>query len=419
MRSGALAPGATLPPVRTLATRLGVSPGTVAAAYKVLRQRGVVDTDGRRGTRVRATPAVVPRSRARLPVPPGARDLSGGSPDPRLLPALGPRLRTLAPESVVYGMVGTVPELADLARQRLAADGVPADAVTVTSGCLDAIERVLGAHLGPGDSIAVEDPGWSNLLDLLAAMNLHAVPVPVDDEGVDPEAVEAAVRRGARALVVTTRAQNPYGATMGAGRARALRRVLRAHPDTLVIEDDHAAELAREPLQPLAAASRHWALVRSVSKPYGPDLRCAVLAGDDETIGRVEGRQWLSVRWVSTVLQSLVVALWSDPRVDTLVARAAEAYDERREGLLDALGRRGVGAHGRSGLNVWVPVDDETGVCARLLEAGWVVAPGRMYRIASGAGIRITTSTLERDDADRLADAIVSARTPARRQAGV
>ena len=415
VRSGALTPGATLPPVRTLAARLEVSPGTVAAAYKLLRHRGVVATDGRRGTRVRTAPALAPRSRARLPVPPGARDLSAGNPDPRLLPPLGPRLRGLSPAPVLYGMVSTLPELADLARQRLAADGVSIGTLVATGGCLDSVERVLAAHLSPGDRVAVEDPSWSGLLDLLAALDLAAVAVPVDDNGPDPAGVEQAIGRGARALVVTSRAQNPFGATVGENRARDLRAVLAAHPDILVVEDDHAAELAAEPLHPLAGTTTHWALARSVSKPYGPDLRCAVLAGDDETIGRVEGRQWLGARWVSTVLQSLVVELWRDKRVDALVARAGELYDERRTGLLGALAARGVAAHGRSGLNVWVPVEDETAVCARLLEAGWVVAPGRVYRIASQPAVRITTSTLHLRDAERLADAVAAALAPARR----
>ena len=401
--------------MRTLASQLEVSPGTVAAAYRTLRQRGIVATDGRRGTRVRSGPAMARRSEARLPVPPGAVDLSAGNPDPRLLPALGPHLRTLAPGPVVYGMVGILPELADLARRRFAADGVDGDAVTVTSGCLDAVERILTVHLSPGDSVAVEDPGWSNLLDLIAAMNLQPVPVAVDDDGPDPQAVESALRHGARALLVTCRAQNPFGASVGLRRAGELRSVLARHPDTLVIEDDHAAELAAEPVRPLAGASERWAFVRSTSKPYGPDLRCALVAGDEETIGRVEGRQWLAARWVSTVLQSLVVSLWQDPRVDAAVTRAGDRYDERRSGLLTALAARGVPAHGRSGLHCWIPVEDETSVCARLLEAGWVVAPGRMYRLASPPGIRISASTLQAGrQVEAFADAVAGALAPTR-----
>lgn len=415
MRSGALGAGTLLPPVRRLAADLGVSPGTVAAAYRTLRQRGVIETHGRRGSRVRARPPIAPRSKGPLPVPPGARDVANGAPDPALLPALGPRLRKLSPEPVLYDVTGPLPALAELARDRLAADGVPSDALTVASGCLDAVERVLATHLRPGDAVAVEDPGWSNLLDLLAAMNHPAVPVPVDDDGPSARGVAEALCRGARGLVLTNRAQNPWGACVTAARADELRAVLLAHPDTLLIEDDHAAELATTPLYSLAGTTHHWAYVRSVSKPLGPDLRCAVVAGDEETIDRVEGRQRLGARWVSTVLQSLVVALWRDPSVDALVARAAKRYDERRTALLAALHRRGVAAHGRSGLNVWVPVADETAACARLLEAGWVVAPGWMYRIASGPGIRITTSALRDErDVEALATAVAAALSPAR-----
>ncbi|MBW5487131.1 GntR family transcriptional regulator, partial [Streptomyces bambusae] len=88
--SGALAPGALLPPMRELAATLGVNPNTVAAAYRTLRERGVIETDGRRGSRVRARPASTPRDSMRVAAPPGARDLSTGNPDPLLLPPLGP-----------------------------------------------------------------------------------------------------------------------------------------------------------------------------------------------------------------------------------------------------------------------------------------------------------------------------------------
>ncbi|WP_344293104.1 GntR family transcriptional regulator, partial [Streptomyces synnematoformans] len=84
--AGALRPGDPLPPLRTLAAELDVNPNTVAAAYRMLRERGVVETAGRRGTRVRARPATAPRERISVAVPPGALDLSTGNPDPALLP---------------------------------------------------------------------------------------------------------------------------------------------------------------------------------------------------------------------------------------------------------------------------------------------------------------------------------------------
>ena len=102
----------------------------------------------------------------------------------------------------------------------------------------------------------------------------------------------------------------------------------------LVVEDDHAAELAGVPLASLSGATRAWAFVRSLSKPYGPDLRLAVLAGDETTVARVEGQLRIGSGWVSTLLQRAAVALWSDPAVAATVAAAAEAYDARRDALL-------------------------------------------------------------------------------------
>ncbi|MEU7170784.1 aminotransferase class I/II-fold pyridoxal phosphate-dependent enzyme [Micromonospora tulbaghiae] len=416
IRTGDLAPGDALPAVRALAADLGVSPATVAKAYQELRQRGLVATAGRHGTRVRPRPPVAARRSALLPPPlTGGRDLSAGQPDPRLLPPLGPHLAALAAEIGPPGGYATdavLPDLAALARDRLTADGVPDGELTVTGGALDGIERLLAAHLRPGDAVAVEDPGWANLLDLIAALGLRTVGVPVDDEGPTVGGVRAALAAGVRALVVTSRAQNPTGAAVSAGRADALRTLLAGRADLLLIEDDHAAELARVPLCPLAGATPAWAFVRSVSKPYGPDLRLAVLAGDEATVARVAGRARVGAGWVSTVLQRLVLSLWRDPATAGLVRHAADSYDRRRDGLVAALAARGVAAHGRTGINVWVPVPDETVAVTTLRDAGWSLAPGGLYRIAAAPAVRVSVSALDEADIPALADALARATRP-------
>ncbi|GIJ77135.1 DNA-binding transcriptional regulator, MocR family, contains an aminotransferase domain [Micromonospora phaseoli] len=417
IRRADLAPGDPLPPVRALATALAVSPATVSRAYAELRQRGLVVTAGRHGTRVRPRPPVAARRAALRPPPaPGLRDLSRGEPDPRLLPPLRPHLATLADsagEPVGYPDVGVLPEMAAAARARLAADGVPAAEVTLTGGALDGIERLLGAHLRPGDPVAVEDPGWASLLDLLAALGLRPIGVPVDDDGPIVTGVAAALAAGARALIVTSRAQNPTGAALSADRAGALRALLAGHADVLLIEDDHAAELARVPLHPLAGATTNWAFLRSVSKPFGPDLRLAVLAGDETTVARVAGRARVGAGWVSTVLQRLVLSLWRDPAVAALVDRAAGSYERRRDGLMAALADRGLPAHGRSGINVWLPVTDETVASTVLRDAGWLAAPGALYRIAGPPALRITVSSLDEAELPALADVLARAARPA------
>lgn len=413
--TGALEPGQLLPPMRELALTLGVNANTVAAAYRTLRERGVIETDGRRGSRVRPRPATTARGSIRVDAPAGVRDVSNGSPDPALLPPLGEAFaevaRRYAERPGMYGEAPVDEEFGRLARAAFDADGVPAGSVGVASGSLDAIERVLAAHLRSGDAVAVEDPGWGSLLDLVPALGLRPVPVAVDDEGPLPEEVERAIRDGARAVIVTDRAQNPTGACVTEERARELRRVLAAHPDVLLVEDDHGHGIVAQHLHPLAGVTDRWALVRSVAKAYGPDLRIAAFTGDAETVDRVLGRQRLGPGWVSKLLQRTVAHLWAAEAVDPAVV--ARSYGKRRDGLVRALARRGIEAHGRSGMNVWVPVADETGAVSRLVAEGWAVAPGARFRMSAGPAVRVTVSGLTVGDVEALADAVARAAGPA------
>jgi DNA-binding transcriptional MocR family regulator len=407
---GGLAPGDALPPIRDLAAQLGVNANTAAAAYRLLRDRGAVETAGRRGTRVRHRPATTPRSLLGLDVPAGVRDLSTGNPDPALLPIAATSQAAVVVRPVLYGEPAMSPELVDYARAALSADGVPADHLAVTSGALDGIERALTAHLRPGDRVAVEDPGWANMLDLLAALGISAEPMRVDDDGPLVADVVRALDRGVRALVVTNRAQNPTGAALSADRADALRSLLADRSDdVLLVEDDHCAGISGAPLHTLAGSATRWAFVRSASKAYGPDLRVAVLAGDHRTVERVHGRLRLGPGWVSHVLQGLAVSLWSDDAATRLIRTAEQQYSDTRTRLRTALAERQVTASGRSGLNLWIPVPDETVAITRLLNAGWAAAPGTRFRIRTGPGIRITIADLAADEIDPLADAVAEA----------
>ncbi|NJQ04363.1 aminotransferase class I/II-fold pyridoxal phosphate-dependent enzyme [Streptomyces lonarensis] len=411
---GRLAPGDPLPAMRALAAELGVNPNTVAAAYRTLRERGVITTDGRRGSRVRPRPVTTPRESIGVEITPDVRDLAGGNPDPRLLPPLEPVLAAVGARStpVMYGAAGVEETLRTAVTASLAADGVPDGPLAVTSGALDAVERVLAARLRPGDAVAVEDPGWGSLLDLLSALGLRTLPVAVDDRGPLPDAAAAALRAGARALVVTARAQNPTGAAVDAERARALRALLADRPEVLLVEDDHGHGIVDQPLHPLAGATTAWAFVRSGAKALGPDLRVAHLTGDPTTVDRVAGRQRLGPGWVSHLLQRAVAGL------STAETGAAASYRARREALIGELAARGVRAHGRSGLNVWVPVGDETGTVSRLLRDGYAVAPGARFRIDSAPAVRITVSALAESEMPEVAEAVTRAcrLPPARRQ---
>jgi len=410
--AGRIAAGSLLPPVRTAAGHLGVAPATVAAAYRVLGQRGVVIADGRRGTRVRHTPPIAMPVAA--PLPEQVRDLAGGNPDADLLPPL-PRL---AHEQRLYRDDLNDPQLVELARKQFEADGVPAGHLAVVSGALDGVERVLREHLRPGDRVAVEDPCFTGVLDLLSALALVPLPVELDERGILPAALRKALTGGARALVVTPRAQNPTGAALTKDRVRELHKVLGSYPDLLVIEDDHAGPIAGAEYVTLADRKRRfWAVVRSVSKSLGPDLRLAMLAADAQTIARVEGRQMLGIRWVSHILQRIVTSLWMDRKTQQILRRAEKTYTQRRNALIDALRERGIAATGASGLNVWIPVREETPVVQAMMRAGWAVQAGERYRIGTPPAIRITTAALSAEDAERVAEDLAAIVRPQMRMA--
>jgi DNA-binding transcriptional MocR family regulator len=400
---GRLAPGGRLPPVRALAAQAGLSPSTVAAALAELRRRGLVVTDGRRGTRV-ATPAPAGGGSALVAVPEGARDLSRGNPDPKLLPDVGAALARCPAPVHLYGEEPVLPALRALALEQLGRVREQQE-LCVVSGALEGVELLLQSALRPGDRVAVEDPGYAALFDLLRANGLRLEPVAVDGRGMLPDALERALRAGAAAAVITPRGQNPTGALLDGERAGELSSVLARFPRVLAVEDDHLGILAEEPRHTALAACERWAIATSVSKALGPDLRVALLRGDPQTVARVQRRQQCGPGWVSHLLQSLVATLWSSPSVRRRLGEARERYQQRREGLLERLEERGIAASGASGMNVWVPVAEESAVVAGLLSRGWVVAPGALYRVASSPpAVRITTATLDPAEAELVAE---------------
>lgn len=416
IREGLLQTGDRLPTVRALAQQLRTSPATVGAAYRILRQRGLVVGEGRRGTRVAPRPTVRttagPGARAAAPAfSPGVRDLTIGLPDPELLLPVQPVLERIDLEAKmrVSGLEAVDPALLELAAESFRADGLPADSIAVMAGAFDGVERVLQAHLRPGDRVLVEDPAYTSTRDILLALGLVAVPVPVDDLGLLPEPFEARLDQGVEAVVFVPRAQNPFGSALDPERMARLQAVVAKHPDVVIIEDDHAGIVSGAPFSTLVtSAARRWAVIRSTSKVLHPDLRVALMTGDAATIARVEGRQALGTRWVSHVLQAIVVELLTDPGFEHSALRARDAYASRRKTMVGALAERGVAAHGRSGLNVWVPVREEAAVVGALLDAGWLVMAGEHFRMHTPPGVRITIATLAEREAEELADVVAA-----------
>jgi len=277
IRSGVVPVDSVLPSSRQAALSLGVSRGTVSAAFDLLVAEGVVSSRPRSGL-------VVPPS-VTGPVPQTApptrtAPASPGTPDPALFPYAGwtrslrQAMVELGPAHLGYQDPQGLPVLREaLADHLRRTRGVVAEAddICVVNGVAQAQSLLAGVLRARGRSVvAVEDPGSPGARELLTASGMTVVSVPVDDEGARP----ADIPDGAAAVVVTPTHQFPTGGALGTARRREL--IGWAGDTRWVIEDDYDAELRydRQPVPALQALSPESViLVGSVSKTLAPSLR--------------------------------------------------------------------------------------------------------------------------------------------------
>lgn len=417
---GTLLPGERLPTVRAVAARLGLSTGTVAAAWRALADAGVIVSRGRAGTFVRAerrewlSPRVRGLARVDLPgspAPPrglGGRvaasarlDLSRGTPDPALLPSIERALSLARPRADTgrYHDLPVLPELYDVLREQWPVSGV--EALTVVDGAFDGISRTVDQVVRFGDHVAVESPGFPYIFDLVEASGGIPLPLESDADGILPSALARALARQPSTLMLQPRAQNPTGVSMSAERARRLANVLVTVPGgrrVTVIEDDHSALIATAPAVTLARwIPAQVVHVRGFSKSHGPDLRIAALGGPADIVERIVRRRMLGPGWTSRLLQTVLRELLTDSRSIAAVSTARLIYRDRLDRVADALRRLGVDVGAPDGINLWLPVRDERAAIIRLAAEGIAVAAGEPFVVhpVSGTGsVRVTAGSV-------------------------
>ncbi len=214
---------------------------------------------------------------------------------------------------------------------------------------------------------------------------------------MQPAGLEQALSQGARAVIITPRAHNPTGCSLSAARAAALQEILARYPQVLVIVDDHFALLSSSPWQPvIAAETLRWAVVRSMSKTLGPDLRLAIVASDPLTFTKTGLRLNPGSQWVSHLLQDLAYACLSDSDFQHSLTRTRQYYASRQQKMADALRQHGQVVSPGDGLNLWLPLNTAGQDTAFMLaKSGWLVREGEAFGVSRPAyGLRITLSTL-------------------------
>jgi GntR family transcriptional regulator/MocR family aminotransferase len=430
IQRGRLRPGDRLPGSRQLADSLQVHRNTVLAALAELTAEGWIETAPGRGTFV--TQGMVqasgkpfarrlgsrlhgpinlpfaiaePPATYRLPdLPPGTLNLSNSVPDVRLVPAraLGRAYRRVlgrhGPELLAYsdsqGHAGLRAALAALLASTRGLSVSAAD-VLVTRGSQMALALAARALLRPGDTVAVEEPGYPPAWEAFRAARAVVVPVAVDGDGIDIDALRRlAGCTSLRAVYVTPHHQYPTTVTLKAARRLALLGLARACR-LVILEDDYDHEFHYDgrPVLPLASTDHAGLVVYigTLSKILAPGLRIGYLVAPPAVVRSASAiRSLLDIQGDQTT-EAAVAALMEEGELQRHVARVRRIYANRRDILADSLRRAfGDGVEFTlppGGMALWVrlhlAVDLDEWV-RRSVEHGVWWSTGRRYAFAGG-----------------------------------
>jgi GntR family transcriptional regulator/MocR family aminotransferase len=363
--SGVLKPGDRIPSARALTKELGLARGTIEAAYSLLAAEGYIQARGQAGTIV--TPDLKPRTPVPGTVPPSNSGIAaaGFRPDSILpfqmgLPALDafPRkiwarlgarcVRAMQASDMahpsVYGLQGLRAEIATYLQ---VSRGINCSAaqIFVTSGYRHTMELIAHALLKAGDRIWLENPGYPPTRELLGHMQIAAIPVSVDREGmVIADGIKLAPR--ARAAVVTPAHQSPLSVSLSLPRRLALLDWATRN-NAWVIEDDYDGEYryVSRPLPSLKSLDRDGRVLYAgtFSKVLFPSIRLAYLVVPETQIERFEQITQAFAGGSPELTQAIVTAFITEGHFARHIQRMRKLYAERRDataaGLESVLGK--------------------------------------------------------------------------------
>jgi DNA-binding transcriptional MocR family regulator len=360
---GELAPGERLPTHRDLAYKLSVSVHTVSQAYGEVRRRGYIAGETGRGTFVQAPKPDNERQHLMDRRVAGVTDLSLVR--PAQLPAQSDALReafaTLSQDPECAFMLACRP-IAGLDNHRetgaawLARMGVDVDpaATVVTNGIAHGMTAVLSALVEPGDMVATEALTDHGIIALSNVLHFRLQGLDTDEEGMRPDALDAACHRHPlKAVAVTPNLCNPTAQFMSEERRRQVAAVARKHDITIVEDDAYGALLPDRPPPIWRFAPERTCYLTSFTKPVVSGLRTGYLTAAEPLILRVVSRV-RATSWMATPLPAEVATRWfADGTLDDLVTRQREEMTRRN--ALAAAELEGYRYwHHPSGLHLWL-----------------------------------------------------------------
>lgn len=404
--AGVLAPGAQLPTVRDLAWTLRVTPGTVARAYQIATQEGLLAATVGRGTFVAATR---PQFGPTQPIFTD-RDLGAGKFDLRAprLPDVGQGAAFAAALARLQGPAAAdwldyPSQKAEAPLRRAVVDWVSdrilgqvgPDDIALTHGGQNGLAIVFQCVLrGDRPVVLLEELAYAGFRHAARLSRADLVAVETDGHGLVPAALEAACRRhGPQVLCLTPDAQNPTTAHMDLGRRAEIVDIARRH-DLQIIEDDcYSTALADAPTLRALAPERTW-YVGGISKTLSAALRfgyvvCPAGRGEPARLTAQHGFFALA-RPVS----DLMLALMADGTAARLRASVQAAFADRLQGAVNVLGAHDLGW--QPGLPfLWLPLPSgwRASTFTRMAEAeGVLVRSADEYALVTGRapnGVRL------------------------------
>jgi DNA-binding transcriptional MocR family regulator len=390
--TGALSAGTRLPPHRDLAYRLGVTVGTVSRAYALVAARGLVSGEVGRGTFVRA----LETDGRDNPIDDGAADLIkltvNAPPDPSDHAILREGLAELAARPAALQHLMSYTPKRGLADHRAAAAtwigalGIEAraDDVILTGGAHQALFAALIGLAAPGDGVLIEALTYAGLCHIGERSGLRLRGVALDDEGVLPDALDAACRsEPARLLVLNPTIHNPTTATMSAERCRAIAALARKH-DLIVIEDDVYGRLPEQRAPPIAAlAPERTIYITSASKSVAPGLRLGMLLGPQRYLEPIAEAQH-DLFLTCPPLMAELFKLWlGNGTASRLAQRQLVEARARQDLAREVLGNRSYRAQ-PTAYHLWLPLPPPwrtSQFVATARERGVAVDPGSAFAV--------------------------------------